>query len=190
MATVTKESVYAVCNKLQVNNEKATQNSVRKALGGGSFTTIGDFLNEWKDEQKKDHELATTVEVPNHISDKSDLLIKEIWSASIAEADSKLNSERQAFEELKSDNEQKVLDAVEAVKQLELEAEEQNKIIEEFNKKIVKLEKNASSVELLNKDIEHLNSNIIDLKAQNNSLDEKNNSLIEAIKNKNTPEFK
>lgn len=46
-----KDKIFAVCNSLTSKGIKPTLESVRKELGGGSFSTINPILKEWKESQ-------------------------------------------------------------------------------------------------------------------------------------------
>ncbi|MCG3810126.1 DNA-binding protein [Psychrobacter sp. Ps4] len=47
---LTTEGIHAAADKLQANGTTPTQTKVREALGGGSFSTIGEALKTWKQE--------------------------------------------------------------------------------------------------------------------------------------------
>ena len=42
---VTREQIFAVADELDAAGQKPTLAAVRKALGGGSFTTISEAMN-------------------------------------------------------------------------------------------------------------------------------------------------
>src|SRR3546814_11492606 len=48
---ITKEQIFAVADELDAAGQNPTLASVRKQLGGGSFTTISEALNEWRARQ-------------------------------------------------------------------------------------------------------------------------------------------
>ena len=45
---ITKEQIFAVADELDAAGQNPTLASVRKQLGGGSFTTISEAMNEWR----------------------------------------------------------------------------------------------------------------------------------------------
>ena len=45
---ITKEQIFAVADDLDAAGQNPTLASVRKQLGGGSFTTISEAMNEWR----------------------------------------------------------------------------------------------------------------------------------------------
>ncbi|WP_221900818.1 DNA-binding protein [Bathymodiolus platifrons methanotrophic gill symbiont] len=50
---VTQAAVNATCNHLQDENKNVTVNAVIGVIGviGGSFSTVGDMVKLWRDEQ-------------------------------------------------------------------------------------------------------------------------------------------
>ena len=45
---ITRDQIFAVADEIDAAGQNATLAAVRKALGGGSFTTISDGMTEWK----------------------------------------------------------------------------------------------------------------------------------------------
>jgi hypothetical protein len=45
---ISKDDVFKVADAIDAAGQSPTLAAVRKALGGGSFTTISQPLNEWK----------------------------------------------------------------------------------------------------------------------------------------------
>lgn len=85
MATITYEAVAAACEKIEAAGKKPTQASVRKALGGGSFTTIGPFLTQWKEAKAESEELSM-VEVPDDLEVAGSEMVAKLWTAAMREA--------------------------------------------------------------------------------------------------------
>ena len=46
---ITKDQIFAVADEIDAAGQNATLAAVRKALGGGSFTTISEGMTEWRD---------------------------------------------------------------------------------------------------------------------------------------------
>ena len=53
-----KEKIIAAAENLEAQGVNPTQVTVREALGGGSFATIGPVLKEWKESKKEDRALT------------------------------------------------------------------------------------------------------------------------------------
>jgi hypothetical protein len=55
--TLTTQDIHATADTLAEQGVKPTLAEVRKALGGGSFTTISDAMKSWRQEQKTEQQL-------------------------------------------------------------------------------------------------------------------------------------
>lgn len=51
--TLTTDKIHETADMLSEQSIKPTLAEVRKALGGGSFTTISEAMKSWRQEQKK-----------------------------------------------------------------------------------------------------------------------------------------
>src|SRR5699024_5053310 len=91
---------------------------VRKALGGGSFTTISDAMQSWKREQKEEQELQQ-VELPSSVAERLQTLGADMWQTAIDIANDRLVKEREALEIIKTKAQAETAEAKEAVKTLE-----------------------------------------------------------------------
>ena len=78
MSTVTKEKVFAACERIEANNEKLTQSAVRKILNGGSFTDISPLFNEYK-ERKAEAEGLQDEPLPADMLQEVQLAAKIIY---------------------------------------------------------------------------------------------------------------
>ena len=93
MTEITKEKVFEIAAELECEGKKVSQRAVRAKLGGkGSFTTIGDYLNEYNDEKLLNESLKT-IELPEKLAEKMRLTIAEFWQ----EANSVANIENEAL---------------------------------------------------------------------------------------------
>lgn len=120
---LTTEKIHATADQIVDLGERPTLARIRKALGGGSFTTISEAMQEWREKQTEEHALAE-VEVPEAISERVDQLKAAAWEAAVAEAESRLSAERQSLGEAQAQAAGSVEEAEEAVQMLEGEAVE------------------------------------------------------------------
>lgn len=95
---ITKEQIFAVADELDAAGQNATLAAVRKALGGGSFTTISEAMTEWK-ARKAEKEAPIREAPPQTVIDLLSGLGAEVWSAALMLANGRLASERTALEE-------------------------------------------------------------------------------------------
>jgi len=119
-----KEKIIAVAEKLESEGVNPTQVTVRQALGGGSFATIGPILKEWKESKKEDHALAE-IEVPEAVTERLEQLQGAVWQAAVDEAERRLIAEREALKAAQDAAAAEVAEQLEIVAQLEAEAAEQ-----------------------------------------------------------------
>jgi hypothetical protein len=47
-----KDRIFEICENLYKKSEKVSREKVRSVLGGGSFSTIGPMIKEWKEQKK------------------------------------------------------------------------------------------------------------------------------------------
>ena len=87
MAAVTKEQVFEVADQLESEGLAVNNRSIIAKIGG-SHSTVGKFLNEWK-EQKEFSQSLKSVEIPLALSEKLNLFGAEIWrdASKIAEVE-------------------------------------------------------------------------------------------------------
>ena len=95
---ITKEQIFTVADELDAAGQNATLAAVRKALGGGSFTTISEAMTEWK-ARKAEKEAPIREAPPQTVTDLLSGLGAEVWSAALTLANGRLESERTGLEE-------------------------------------------------------------------------------------------
>ena len=80
----TREIVFEAASQLVANGEEPTTVSVQAHIGGGSFTTVKRYLDEWTTQCIK--VAQETVEVPVSVTDKGAELTRSVWAMAVAEA--------------------------------------------------------------------------------------------------------
>lgn len=135
-----KERVIAAAEKLESEGVNPTQVTVREALGGGSFATIGPILKEWKETKKEDHAL-TEIQVPEAITERLEALQGAVWSEAVEEADRRLAAEREALHQAQEAAAAEVREHLDSIATLETEAVE-------YQRKIETLEEVANSLDV------------------------------------------
>ncbi|MGP4828685.1 DNA-binding protein, partial [Psychrobacter sp. T6-4] len=115
---LTTQDIHAAADRLQEQGIKPTLAEVRKALGGGSFTTISDAMQSWKREQQEEQELQQ-VDLPSGITERLHTLGADMWQTAIDMASDRLSKEREALEVVKAKAQAETDEAQEAVKTLE-----------------------------------------------------------------------
>lgn len=118
---ITVEQIHEAADKLSAEGVKPTQTTVREALGGGSFTTIGVALKTWREEQQEHEELKRT-DMPDDIKDYGIEFIAKIWQRADQTANKNLVSEREAIAITNGDLRAEVIDKEKVIETLEAEA--------------------------------------------------------------------
>ena len=120
---ITKETIFTAASGIAAAGGTATLAAVRKAVGGGSYTTISEALKEWR----VSHQQATAPlqePAPQALSDRLAGVINETWTIALEMANERLNAERAALEQVRIDLEQSRREAVDLADQLSGEMEQ------------------------------------------------------------------
>lgn len=127
---ITKEQVFEIADQLHEAGENPTLAKVRNALGGGSYTTISEFMGEWKTQQQNSQTLLRDP-APEAISRRLTELGSEIWATAQEQANARLTSERESLAATRQELEASQKEATELADQLsnELEAAQQQQTI-------------------------------------------------------------
>lgn len=120
---ITKEQIFQAADELDQANQHPTLAAVRKALGGGSFTTISEGMHEWR--ARKAAEAAPLRDpAPQAVTDRLTELGGEVWAIALEMANVRLASEREALESVRVEMEGSRQEAVELADQLTQELDE------------------------------------------------------------------
>ncbi|MFK3991436.1 DNA-binding protein [Psychrobacter sp. NPDC064578] len=117
---ITIQQIHATADQLQEQGIKPTLAEVRKALGGGSFTTISEAMKSWRQDNQEEEQLRQ-VELPSGITERLQALGADMWQTAIDIANDRLVKEREALESIKAKAQAETDEAQEAVKTLESE---------------------------------------------------------------------
>jgi len=119
---ITKDQIFAIADELDAAGQNATLAAVRKALGGGSFTTISEGMTEWK-ARKAAKESPLREPAPSAVADRLAELGAEIWSSALELANGRLATEREALEAARLQLEADKAEAAELADQVTAELE-------------------------------------------------------------------
>ena len=117
---LTTEAIHAAADKLHADGITPTQTKVREALGGGSFSTIGEALKTWKQELQE-HEQLKKTDMPDAIKDEGIVFIAKLWQEADQIANTNLSAEREALAIDRAKTQAEIDDANEAIAALEAE---------------------------------------------------------------------
>ena len=133
---ITKLDVFSVADQIITDGGNPTLAAVRKALGGGSFTTISEWMTDWKI-----HRQAPPVRepAPAAISEQLNTFAAELWSKAQDLANARLTTEREALESTRHELEHVSQEAAELADQLSDELETTQVRVAEQNESLQKL---------------------------------------------------
>lgn len=117
------ERIFAVADELDANGQSPTLAGVRKALGGGSYTTISQAMTEWK-ARKAAKEAPTREAPPQAIADMFAGMAGEVWAMALTLSHERLRSEREALEQAREHLEAERQEAAELADQVSAELEQ------------------------------------------------------------------
>lgn len=195
--TLTSERIHAVADQLSDSGVKPTLAAVRKALGSGSFTTIGEAMKSWRQDNEQE-EVLQQVDLPGGIDDRLKSLGAEIWQTAIGLANDRLSKERELLETARQDVAQEVNELSQAVQTLESEQSELLRQLDEleqsYSLKLGQLESkskdDSATIIKLNKDIQEQSFNNKTLQEENSKLNKQLVSAEEALKDEKTARVK
>ena len=188
---ISKEDVFRVADEIDLSGQSPTLAAVRKALGGGSFTTLSPPLNEWK-AIKNAKEVTHREPPPPSVSEQLTELGQEIWSQALSLANGRLDAERQSLEEARVQTEAARQEVAEMADQVSLELEGAKHtvttltsqqtalqgIIEQLKDELAKASERAAQAEARVAEITH---RVDDLHAQLLRVNTQNSDLIQAL---------
>jgi chromosome segregation ATPase len=119
---ITQDQIFEVADTLVSKGEKPTLVNVRRALGGGSFSTISEGMEAWRSAR------ATVAEplrepAPQIITDRLAAFGAELWAVAQEMATSRLTTEREALEAARAELEAARVEATDLADQLSAELE-------------------------------------------------------------------
>ena len=174
---LTIEDIHAVADQLHANGITPTQTKVREALGGGSFSTIGEALKTWKKELQE-HEQLKKTDMPDVVKDNGLLYIAQIWQTADQKANADLSAIRETYAKENADNQAAVDEFKEVIATLEAE---QAASLEQLRVSNEKADKATADVEKLTGEIASLNTFNTDLKHKLDLESERTASAIESL---------
>lgn len=118
----TKERIFDIADEIDAGGQNPTLAAVRKAIGGGSFTTISEAMKEWRS-RKAAKEARPLVPPPTTVTERLADLGTEIWSLALEVANDQLTAERDAFDKARAVLEIEKQEAVEMVDQVTADLE-------------------------------------------------------------------
>src|SRR6266545_5165017 len=122
-AIVTQAAVVEAADALAAAGEEPTIITVQGRIGGGSYTTVKRYLEEWKAQRQITRQ--PMIEIPDAIAAKGDEFVRSLWAAAATLADERLAQAREETQRQVGTVRAALADAEAAISRLEAEGEEQ-----------------------------------------------------------------
>lgn len=117
-----KDKVFAAADAIAARGEPVTQLAVRVEMGGGSFSTIGPLLKEWKAANPDADRPAEQVEdAPEAVQKVAAELVRRVWAEAQGVASVALEAMRQEVEDMRADTAAETAEMLEAMRVIESE---------------------------------------------------------------------
>ena len=120
--TSTTTRIFEIADELDAAGHNPTLASVRKALGGGSYTTISQAMAEWR-ARKAAKETPVQEAAPQAITELLEQLGTDIWTQALQICNGRLSAEREALEKDRQEIEAQRQEAADLADQLSSELE-------------------------------------------------------------------
>lgn len=119
---ITRDRIFEVADELDAAGQNPTLAAVRKAIGGGSFTTISDAMTEWK-ARKAAKETPLREPAPPVMAERLTEFGAELWALALELANGRLAAEREGLEAARAQIETEKAEAAELADQVSAELE-------------------------------------------------------------------
>lgn len=142
---ITIQDIQATADKIAAEGGNPTLAAVRKAIGGGSFTTISEAMQLWK---AKKQVVATPLRepAPASVTDRLMSFGAEIWTVSQEISNTRLQTEREALELVRQEMEATQKETIDLADQLSADLEQAQLVIENQSKELAKYEAEAAAM--------------------------------------------
>lgn len=139
---ITDADIHAAADRIAEAGQQPTLAAVRKALGGGSFTTISEAMKGWKAAQAA-AAAPLREAAPAAITERVSDIAGDIWVLALSLANDRLAAEREFLKEARRDLEHAANEAVELADQVSIELEAAR---EQINLQAVEIEKAKTQI--------------------------------------------
>lgn len=142
---ITKEQIFAVADELDAAGQAPTLSAVRKAVGGGSFTTISEAMSEWK-AKRLAQAVPAREPVPDALNEKLAELGFDIWQLATNAAQGRLQQERDGLTAARSQMEAERQEAADLADSMSAELEGVQKQLQAVEAKLQQEQASATGL--------------------------------------------
>jgi len=97
--TTTQERIFVIADQLVASGQRPTLAAVRKALGGGSYTTLQQAMSEWKAAQQENPQATKAEAPPPSVTERMSEAAMAVWQIAQEVANARLATERHELEQ-------------------------------------------------------------------------------------------
>ncbi len=131
---ITTADIHAAAAALAAQGRRPTLAAVRAALGGGSFSTIGEALKTWS--APATQETAQLPAVPDAITENAARMATALWTQATEQAQQSIQKARHELEQQRTAIEAQRLEAVEAADALAAQLADARREVEMARKEL------------------------------------------------------
>ena len=113
---ITRDQIWAAADELDAVGQNPTLAAVRKAVGGGSFTTISEAMAQWRD--RRAEKAPPREPPPANLVEQISQLGADVWTVALEQATGRLATERAALDETRRQLEAQKTEATELADQV------------------------------------------------------------------------
>lgn len=117
------EAVWLAADRLAARGQATTLAAVRKELGGGSYSTLTDAMQVWR-ERQAEKTLKPREPLPPDLEKLWKSLLLDLWHAAVDAANDRLQAERELFEKRQATSKHEQEEIAEFARQTSAELEE------------------------------------------------------------------
>jgi len=88
--TTIQERIFAIADQLTASGQRPTLAAVRKALGGGSYTTLQQAMSEWKAARQESQPVAAPEAPPPSVTERMTQATAALWQIALETANARL----------------------------------------------------------------------------------------------------
>lgn len=143
--TSTTARIFEIADELDAAGQNPTLAGVRKALGGGSYTTISQAMNEWR-AKKAAKETPIREAAPQAITELLEQFGMEVWAQALQLANGRLSAEREALEKARQEIEAQRQEAAELADQVSAELEAARQEVSSLREQLQEAQATARTV--------------------------------------------
>jgi chromosome segregation ATPase len=159
--TATEEAVRTAADALILEKIEPTPDTVRRRIGGGSFSTIARILKGWKAERAE--RLQMTIDIPAEVDAQAQALVQNVWTTAVMDARKQVDAARQAAESQVQRIAAELAEATAEIRRLEDDALTDGRKLKELNSELQKRDVRLAVVEA---EADRLKTELATLRAQ------------------------